>query len=171
MEHPVKLFDLPAGISGTELLDRVEVRIVETGGAYRDVGEELDLLPVTHRFTPGLYVREIFMPAGAIVVSATHKFEHPFIVSKGRCSVWRDGEGWETIAAPHTGITAPGTRRLLLIHEDTIWTTFHVTEETTPAGAEAYITEPRSNPYMTQLLEGRNLISGGAPCLSQSQQA
>jgi len=82
-------------------------------------------MPLVHRFAPGLYIREIFMPKGTIVVSRIHKTTHPFVVSKGECEVWCPERGWQRIKAPYTGITTPGTQRLLLIHEDTIWTTFH----------------------------------------------
>ncbi len=98
--------------------------------------------PLVHRFTPGLYAREIFMPAGAILTSKIHKTEHPYVISKGRVSVWIEGIGWERLRAPHTGITKPGTRRLLYIHEDTIWTTFHPTTETDLEVIERLLIEP-----------------------------
>lgn len=82
-------------------------------------------MPLKHLFPPGLYVREITMPAGAVVISRVHKFAHPFVISKGRLSVWSENDGIQHLAAPHTGITTPGTRRILFIHEETIWTTFH----------------------------------------------
>ena len=37
------------------------------GGEEQPPGEELDFLPLTHRFTPGLYIRQIFMPAGTLL--------------------------------------------------------------------------------------------------------
>lgn len=82
-------------------------------------------MPLTHRFTPGLYIREILMPKGAIVISRIHKTTHPFVVSKGRAAVMDEHGRVTQISAPHTGITQPGTRRVLFIHEDCIWTTFH----------------------------------------------
>lgn len=91
--------------------------------------KQLDL-PPKHRFTPGMYIRELFMPAGSLIMSKIHKTEHPYVVSKGKVSVWIEGAGVEVITAPHTGITMPGTRRCLFVHEDTLWTTFHVTNET-----------------------------------------
>lgn len=86
--------------------------------------------PLTHRFTNGMYIREILMPANTIVMSRVHKTQHPFVISKGDVSVFTPGAGCVRLKAPHTGITEPGTRRVLLTHEDTIWTTFHVTETT-----------------------------------------
>lgn len=98
-------------------------------------------MPLTHRFTPGMYARTIVMPAGALVVSKVHRTEHPFVVTRGSCSVW-DGERWERVAAGHIGITKPGTRRIIYIYEETEWTTFHATSKITPEAVEADIIEP-----------------------------
>jgi hypothetical protein len=79
----------------------------------------------THMFTDGMYIREIFMPAGSLITSKVHKTEHPYIVSYGKVAVSIDSNDWDEITAPYTGITKPGTRRVLYIIEDCIWTTFH----------------------------------------------
>ena len=81
--------------------------------------------PLDHTFMPGMYMRTIFMPAGSKVTSKIHRFKHPFFVLKGKVRVWQDGEGWVLIQAPYSGITLPGTRRVLDVLEDTVWTTVH----------------------------------------------
>ena len=86
--------------------------------------------PLTHSFTPGLYIREIVMPASALIISKIHKTEHPYVILRGKVSVWIDGVGVQTITGPHIGITKPGTRRILYIHEECHWATFHPTNET-----------------------------------------
>lgn len=101
------------------LVDRVEEELVKSG-------KELADFPVVHRFTPGLYAREIFMPAGSLLTSKIHNTEHPFVISSGKVSVWTREHGVITLSAPHTGITLPGTRRVLFVHEDTTWVTFHL---------------------------------------------
>jgi hypothetical protein len=93
-------------------------------------GEERVNFPIVHRFTPGLYIREITMPAGALLTSMEHLTEHPFVISKGAVEVIDTHGNSVLLTAPHTGITLPGTRRALHCLEETIWTTFHVTEET-----------------------------------------
>lgn len=35
-----------------------------------------------------------------------------------------DGQ-WQEITAPHNGITKVGNRRIIMVHEDCTWTTFH----------------------------------------------
>lgn len=89
-------------------------------------------LPVRHLFTPGLYIRECFLPRGTRCTSKIHLTEHPFVISMGRALVWSGipGEKPEEIGAPFTGITKPGTRRMIHALEDTIWSTFHPTLST-----------------------------------------
>ena len=90
-------------------------------------GEVVDC-PLVHRFTNGMYIRQIFMPKGSLVTSKIHNTEHPFTVSLGAAAVSIDGNDWEHIVSPYTGITQPGTRRILYILEDCIWTTYHPVE-------------------------------------------
>lgn len=77
-----------------------------------------------HLYPKGLYVREIFMPAGTLLVTRIHLEQHPFFISKGIVSVW--DKTWATLFAAHTDITQPGTRRILYVHEDCIWSTVHL---------------------------------------------
>lgn len=84
--------------------------------------------PLIHRFTPGLYSREIFMPEGALIISKIHKTRHQFVISDGTALVKiNDGE-WKELSAPWTGITEIGTRRVLYIAKNCTWTTFHPIE-------------------------------------------
>lgn len=109
-------------------------------------GEAVDL-PLVHRFTPGLYAREIFMPAGTLLTSKIHKTEHPYVVLSGRVSVYIPDKGVEHIEAPYVGVTEPLTRRVLYIHEDCRWVTFHPNpEDETVEEIEERIIERRELP-------------------------
>jgi hypothetical protein len=88
--------------------------------------------PTFHKFTPGMYIREIHVPAGSIFTSVTHKTQHPFVISRGVCDICNEIGDVQRYSAPHTGITEPETRRVFLVHEDLVLTTFHVTEITDP---------------------------------------
>lgn len=81
---------------------------------------------VRHFFVEGQYIREITMHTGAMLTSRKHLTEHPFIVSKGVVSVFIPGVGLQVIQAPYCGITKPGTKRLLFINRETVWTTIHL---------------------------------------------
>jgi len=86
--------------------------------------------PLKHTFAGGLYIREIFMPKGQIISTGIHKKEHPYFVLKGDISVLTD-EGIKRIKAPYNGITKPGTKRLIYMHEDSVWITVHATDKST----------------------------------------
>lgn len=83
--------------------------------------------PLSHTFGDGIYVRQIFMPAGAVIVSKIHQTDHPYFVMKGRCLVTTE-EGQVEIQAPYWGMTKAGTKRALMILEDTTWITCHATK-------------------------------------------
>lgn len=84
--------------------------------------------PIHHIFTPMLYTRHIFMPAGTLIVSKIHKFQHPFDIMQGVAWVKINNGEWEKFEAPYSGITEPGTRRVLFIEKDCWWKTSHVSE-------------------------------------------
>lgn len=105
--------------------------------------------PLTHVFTPGLYTRTIFMPAGSLIMSMTHNTRHPFIISTGEVDVISP-EGSVTHVAPYMGITQPGTKRFLHVKQDTTWTTFHVNPDnlTDPDQIVEMISEELHNPLL-----------------------
>lgn len=111
-------------------------------------GTRLAQTPVVDRFTPGLYIREIHIPAGTTGTSMIHKREHPFVLAKGRVRVISENEGCVVYEAPYIGITLPGTRRALHAETDCVWITFHVTEETDVEKIVAELTEPPDNPLL-----------------------
>ena len=71
--------------------------------------------PLKHTYPEGMYVREIFAPAGSIITSRIHKFDHPFFLLQGKLTVISETEGLVTYTAPMYGITLPQTRRAILI--------------------------------------------------------
>jgi len=104
------------------------------GGAM--VGEELNKLnPVKHTFAGGCYIREIFNPAGLLLVTKIHKKEHPFFLTKGKMSILTE-DGVKTIEAPYNGVTQPGTKRVIYAHEDCVFITVHATDKKTPEEVE-----------------------------------
>jgi hypothetical protein len=105
--------------------------------------------PLVHRFTDGMYIREIFMPGGTTVTTLVHKTNHPFVILKGKVSVWNNGEV-EHLEAPYIGITQPGARRLIVVHEDTTWVTFHSTFLTDPDEIAETICDTCANPMLDE---------------------
>ncbi|MGL4592756.1 MAG: hypothetical protein ACRCVZ_13010 [Aestuariivirga sp.] len=149
----------PEAPSSAAVIDRLEATMLEMVDAGAAVPVEM---PVNHLRTPGLYVRTISMPAGTVLTSKIHKTEHPYIVHAGVAEVFVEGVGPQLIQAPYMGVTKPGTRRVLRIVEDCVWSTFHPCgDDESLEDIEARIIEPRllpggvnaHNEYMRQLTE------------------
>lgn len=86
-------------------------------------------IKTTHHFAPGVYMREIFIPAGVTLTGKIHKTEHLNILSKGRLTVWTE-DGMKTLEASTVIKSKPGIKRVGYAHEDTVWITVHPTDET-----------------------------------------
>lgn len=80
--------------------------------------------PLNHYFAPGLYAREIFIPAGTVVVGKIHRHSHINIISHGVATVVTEF-GRQRMCAPFTFVSEPGTKRSLIAETDLIWTTVH----------------------------------------------
>lgn len=106
--------------------------------------------PVIHRFGPGIYIREVFIPAGTFSVGHYQKTEHLNVMLKGRVTMFRDV--LEEIEAPFTYVGKPG-RKIGFIHEDMIWQNIYATSETDVeklegmflSKSETWITESQKN--------------------------
>ena len=84
-----------------------------------------DFFPLKHTFAHGMYIREIFVPAGSFVLTYVHKQSHPCFVLQGDTTVI-EPEGNRKVSAPHHFITPAGMQRLCFCHTDTIWATVHL---------------------------------------------
>lgn len=81
--------------------------------------------PLKHSFSPGIYVREIRIPAGTYIVGKLHKHEHPNFLMSGTVDVITD-KGTETLTGPLSMISPAGTKRALYSKTDLIWITVHL---------------------------------------------
>lgn len=107
----------------------IRQKILKLEESMKDIPSVLDQCTLRHIFAPGLYAREMFIPKGTVIVGKIHKHAHVNTISKGRCSVMTEF-GELQIEAPHTFVSEPGTKRVVVALEDVIWTTYHPSEET-----------------------------------------
>jgi len=105
--------------------------------------EQLDC-PLTHTFAPGSYARGIQLPAGALIVGKIHLHAHLNIISRGLVTVVTEFGRMQIDARkqPVTFTSQPGTKRALYVHEETWWTTVHLTDSTDLAEIEREIIAP-----------------------------
>lgn len=80
--------------------------------------------PVTHLFAPGIYWRELALPAGTFAIGHKHRTEHLNVILSGRVRVLSDGHVVE-LAAPQVFVSKPGTRKMVYALEDTRWANVH----------------------------------------------
>lgn len=85
--------------------------------------EALFVPELRHFFAPGVYGREMFMPANACVIGKVHLRDHLCIVL-GDVSVYSP-EGLKRYEGYHTFETKAGAQRTLFAHDATWWTTIH----------------------------------------------
>ena len=88
-------------------------------------------LPVRHIHAPGLYAREMTIPEGIALIGRIHRHAHVNVLSKGKCSVLTEF-GFETLEAPCTFTSQPGTKRVVVALDTVVWTTVHHTDLTDP---------------------------------------
>jgi hypothetical protein len=118
--------------------------------------------PLTHYFAPGIYLREIFMPEGAVVIGKIHKTEHLNIIERGSVSIVHDDGSTERIEAPHTFVSKPGVQKVLYIHADTVWKTIHPTNERDLDQLESLLIEPDDSYPLLDRTEERLAITRAA---------
>jgi hypothetical protein len=94
--------------------------------------------PLKHHLHDGVYAREIFIPAGSVVVGKIHKKSHLNLISRGRVYVVTEfgNQIFDATERPVTFASEAGTKRALLAETDVIWTTFHKTDKTELADIE-----------------------------------
>ncbi len=91
--------------------------------------------PVAHHFGPGIYIREVTIPAGTLVIGHAHKGECLNIMLKGRLILRSPDGDQREVSAPLIMTTGPG-RKVAYALEDTVWQNVFATEETDIARLE-----------------------------------
>lgn len=86
-------------------------------------------IPIFHHFAPNIYMRQMEVVAGTLMVTKMHKTEHFLIVLKGSATIL-DSSGLMHVQAPQIIKTQKGTKRVIYFHEDSAWLTTHPTSET-----------------------------------------
>ena len=74
----------------------------------------------THHFAPGVYVRQVLIPAGSVATGKIHRRALMNIMVQGRVRV-NTPEGMQDLLAPHIFTQEPGCKRAFYAYEDTIW--------------------------------------------------
>ena len=102
----------------------------------------------THTFHAGMYCREVWRPAGVLVVGKVHKKEHFYLIVSGTVAITTD-DGVQLVTGPHLLCSTPGTKRAVYAETDALCMTFHVVDAKTIEDAEAELVETDANDMYT----------------------
>lgn len=84
---------------------------------------------VFHRFAPGIYIREVSIPAGTMVIGHVHKHQHLNLLLKGKVVLLNEDGSTTTYTAPTMLVGNPG-RKIAYVEEDMVWQNIYATTET-----------------------------------------
>lgn len=131
----------------------VRRNIDQLEGCMKDMPNQIDIasMDVRHHFAQGMYAREMIIPKGTLITGKVKKHEHISVLSAGFVTEVTEA-GVQHIKAPYTMVSLPGTKRVVLAHETTVWTTIHITDETDLAKIEAELIV-NSDEEFTELLQ------------------
>lgn len=89
-----------------------------------------------HRFSDGMYVRELTIPAGILIIGKRHAKGHVTFLMKGKATIVND-ETVQTLEGPVGWVDEPGVKRAVYAHSDATFVTIHRTDKTTLPEIEA----------------------------------
>jgi hypothetical protein len=119
--------------------------------------EQLEI-KVKHYFVPGVYVREIFMPKGAILTGKIHKYPQFHVITKGDLSILIDGE-MVRLQGPINILSPAGSKRFAIANEYTYWLMVHGTYQTDLKAIEDFFTCDTEEEYLKFLLDEEAQLS------------
>jgi hypothetical protein len=111
-------------------------------------------LKLIHHFSPGVYARELHIPADCTLTGEIHKYPQLNILSKGRMQVLLE-DGIKEIEAPFTVVSPAGTKRIAYAHTDCVWTTILHTFETDIPTIEKYFIAKTEEEWLNFFNDGQ----------------
>ncbi len=110
--------------SRKKILDFQKALIDESDGVNIVMHQDSKLFPLKHTFADGIYVRQMSMRPGSIVVGAIHKHLHVWFLLTGHISVITENTT-EDYIAPCYVVAKPGTKRVIHANEESIFVNIH----------------------------------------------
>jgi hypothetical protein len=98
----------------------------EKDGFYGD-GKEIVVIPdipIKHSFADQLYVRQMDLKKNHVIIGAVHNHLHVWFLLTGKVMINNNGEKIEHIAPCYT-VSKPGSQRVILALEDSIFVNVH----------------------------------------------
>jgi hypothetical protein len=84
--------------------------------------------PVVHHFGPGIYIREVRLPANSLILGHKHKTDHTNILISGKLRFLNEGGNVVELVGPCV-LNSNAGRKIAYIVEDVIWQNVYATDE------------------------------------------
>ena len=97
---------------------------VNIEGDGKHVMTESKIAPIKHTFADNVYIRQMDMAKGTVVVGAIHKHLHVWFLLTGHVTVTTEDTTEDYIAPCYT-VSTPGVKRVILANEDSIFVNVH----------------------------------------------
>jgi hypothetical protein len=82
-----------------------------------------------HHFGPNIYIKEVTMPAGSLIIGKHHRMEHLCNMISGRMFILQEDGSKKELVAPMTFMAKPG-RKVAYIVETVVFQNIYSTPET-----------------------------------------
>ena len=93
-------------------------------GDGKHVVTESKIAPIKHTFADGIYVRQMDMKQGTMVIGAVHKHLHVWFLLTGHVTIATE-DTTEDYIAPCYVVSTPGVKRVILANENSIFVNIH----------------------------------------------
>ena len=109
-------------IISREFIDKVETleNAMLASNDPRIAKGNTDMFPLKHSFSEGVYIREMFMPKGGLVIGKLYKISHTWFLLSGELEVATD-EGNNYYIGPCYVNAPEGTKRVLSAITDVVF--------------------------------------------------
>lgn len=97
---------------------------VNIEGTGKEIVTDSKIAPIKHSFADQVYVRQMDMKKGSVVVGAIHKHLHVWFLLTGHITVATEDTTEDYIAPCYT-VSTPGVKRVILANEDSIFVNIH----------------------------------------------
>lgn len=107
-------------------VQQLQDAIIDSGIGFGDGKSIVEIpdIPIKHSFADQVYIRQMDMKQGQLVIGAIHNHQHAWFLMKGRVLINNNGEEVEHVAPCYT-VSEPGSKRFIYALEDSIFVNVH----------------------------------------------
>ena len=116
-------------LSKREEIQSLQELLINNADGYNIEGDGKNIIhsknfPLKHTFADGVYIRQMDMKAGSIVIGAIHNHLHVWFLLTGHLAVATE-DSIEEFVAPCYVLAEPGSKRVIYAMEESIFVNVH----------------------------------------------